>query len=156
MKYDEREYDSIDKSEFLVEHENKLTMPVLRNEWINDFAASFDESNSLYFLEENIVTYHYSIFLHKGSFLNRAINKQIDLLISSGIVQKFESERMKEVAKAARREKEKAAESKSEVLTMDHLGICFVAILICLGISFVVFLAEIMVHYLTQLFHRFM
>lgn len=147
---------STDSNEYLVQHENKISLAVLRNEFITDLASGFDEPNSLYVLEEDVATVHYSISLKKASFLNKAINRQIDLLISSGIVQKFESERLKEVAKTKKREKERAAESKSEVLTMDHLGICFVAILICLGISFVVFLGEFIVHYFTQLFHRFM
>jgi Fe2+ transport system protein B len=151
----ENEIGSTDSKGFMVEHENKISLAVLRNEFITEFASSFDEPNSLYLLEENVATVHYSISLKKASFLNKAINRQIDLLISSGIVQKFESERLKEIAKSKRREKERAAESKSEVLTMDHLGICFVAILICLGISFVVFLGEFIVHYFTQLFHRF-
>jgi uncharacterized protein YqgQ len=129
------------------DHLNRGSAFTMRKEMGNKFAVDLDAAPSVYFLDENLATFMFSIFLKKSSRMNKVINRKIDQLIQSGIVQKLEDYRLKAIKLAEARRNDEAAQQKAKILTMDHLGLCFVIIAICWGISFVVFLLECVVGY---------
>lgn len=49
---------------------------------------------AFYFVDENISTYHYSLYFPKHSPLKEIFFKSIDKLITTGVVQKLENERI--------------------------------------------------------------
>jgi hypothetical protein len=73
--------------------------------------------------------------------MNKVINRKIDQLLQSGIIQKFEKERLSAMDQVGKSDHEEIA----QVLKMKHLGICFTAIMILLALSCVVFLIECLV-----------
>jgi hypothetical protein len=93
---------------------------------------------SFYLLDEDTATFHFSLLFFRASMYRKIFFKKVDQMISSGLVQRIET-RMNQVAYE---EKQKVEASTPQQLTMEHLGICFLAILICLALSFLVFVAE--------------
>jgi spore germination protein GerM len=100
-----------------------------------------NKDSSLYFLEENLATYPHCFIFPKFHPFNKVFIKKINQLISSGLVEKLANT---EVFKL---EKKQNDEQQPRPLTMDHVGVCFVAIMICLGLSFVVFTVEYLIKY---------
>jgi hypothetical protein len=133
----------------LADHSNKISMFVTRKELQNKFSINLNKPTSVHLSDENLVTFHVSIWFKKGSPLNKVISTKIGQLLQGGIIQKFESERFENVTRAAK-QKEEEREETPKKLTMDHLGLCFIAIMICLGLCIVVFVIE----YLSQFFCR--
>jgi hypothetical protein len=78
-----------------------------------------------------------STFWIKIRRLSTFVCNFFDDLISSGIVRYFEKEEW-----TGGRQPAKNEETEAQPLTMDHLGVCFAAILIFLGLSCVAFLIE--------------
>jgi hypothetical protein len=93
---------------------------------------------SQHFTGENLATYHYSLYLKRSSPLNRVISRKIGQLLQAGIIKKFEDERFEAIKRASKQH----VEDNAEILTLEHLGLCFFAILICLGLSCIVFVIE--------------
>jgi hypothetical protein len=110
----------------------------VRKETENAVSINTDNRATYYFLDEDLATFQTSFFFRKSSPLNEIIKRKIDQLLQSGIIQKFEEERLKALKRSRKEDNEEIA----EILTTDHLGICFIAITICWAFSFVVFLLE--------------
>jgi hypothetical protein len=94
----------------------------------------------LHFVDENIATLHAAMMFSRRNLWNEIFIKKIDQLIDSGVVQKLEKERNAVV------KYDRENQQEPEVLTIDHIGIGFVAVLICLGVSCIVFVLELIVH----------
>lgn len=110
---------------------NKQTMLNYRK--ISTIASSFDPRNqTLQFVEKTQATEHFSIFFWKGRPWNAIFIEKIDQLLSAGIIQRL-------IPKARDKDKE---EFEPRPLSMDHLGVCFVAIVICWAACCVVFVLE--------------
>jgi uncharacterized protein YqgQ len=129
-----------------MEHSNKIARLVLRKEALNDLSILNRDTSSLHFLGETIATFHFSLYFKKRSPYNKVVNKKIGQLLQAGIIQKSENERF-EASKRAAKHKD---EENAEILTMDHLGLCFIAIMICLGLSCIVFAIECLTGYLRR------
>jgi hypothetical protein len=123
-----------------VEHNSKFSVLVPRQFLEKSFDAGKDTISSIHLLEQNFLILQYTFFLKIGDPMNKAINRKISQLIESGIIQKLENDRSIEINKLKQDQKAAPTPSEVGVLTMDQLGICFFAILICL--SFVVFVLE--------------
>jgi hypothetical protein len=130
----------------IVEHSNKISVVTLRkfvDQWI-----SSNSGKKPYFgyIEKNIATFHMSLFLKKHSPLNRAINYKIDQMIQSGIMQRLVDANFEDSAKIINKQNEEENQKeKPEQLTMEHLELCFCAVLIGLAVSFIVFALELLV-----------
>jgi hypothetical protein len=129
-----------------MEHSNKISLITLRKELLNRHSVYNDGTSSLHLMEKDITTFHYSLWFLKGSPLSKVVNKKVGQLLQAGIIQKSENERFEAVKQAAKHKDEENA----ELLTMDHLGLCFIAIMICLGLSCIVFAIECLTGYLRR------
>jgi hypothetical protein len=110
------------------------------------------EKPSYGFIKEDLIDMRFSLILKKNSPLNKAINVKIDQLIESGIMKHVqEAELMASLKIAAKVKKEEKQQKDAEQLTMEHLELCFYAILIGLALSCVVFLVELMIGYCSSL-----
>jgi hypothetical protein len=69
--------------------------------------------------------------------LNNIFIKYIDQLVSSGLIQKLEQNKVK-----TSQHSKQVEEQELQPLTMDHLGVCFAAIMICSGLCCFVFFIE--------------
>lgn len=128
----------------IIEPENKLTMIVFRDRTNHEMFGQFSGLSTIYLLDENTATVHFSFYFPRNSVLSRIFMKKIDQLITGGLIQKSEADR-----KVARNF---VKNDDPQQLTINHLGVCFLAILISLGLSGVVFLAEFMFWFLTKRF----
>jgi hypothetical protein len=126
----------------LGEPANKLTMAVLRKEFKSGSLRLSNEKFSFHLLDEDSVTLHFCLIFPRSEPLNQIFFKKVDELISSGIVSHFEEQESIAGVQPARHRDQEA-----QPLTMDHLGVCFAIILICLGLSCVVFLIECLTKY---------
>jgi hypothetical protein len=126
----------------LTEPENKLTLLVLRKLTKTFLARYLNKAPSLHLLEENTATLHFSLMFYRTSPLKFIFLKTIDQLIDNGVVQKIV-----ETSSLADRKVNQDDEPSPQQLTIDHLGICFVVIVICLGISCTVFILEFFAGY---------
>jgi uncharacterized membrane protein len=77
--------------------------------------------------------------------MNKVINRKISQLNEGGIVKKLEEERVEAVTKHIREMSKTTSVPEAQVLTLEHLGLSFFAILICLCLSIVVFVVECVV-----------
>jgi spore germination protein GerM len=100
-------------------------------------AQNSSKESSLHLLDENFVTFHICLVLPRGEHLNPTFMKQIDRLTTSGLVQKFEKEKNLVNTRATHGDDE-----DPRPLTMDHLGVCFIAVMIFLCLSLVIFTVE--------------
>jgi nitrous oxide reductase len=96
-----------------------------------------NKASSLHLLDENSATLYFQMFFFKKKTLNHIFIKKIDQLVTNGLVAKLVTAQDTQV----HAEKHDEA-SNPRPLTMDHLGICFFAILICFGVSCAVFTVE--------------
>jgi hypothetical protein len=118
------------------EYENKVTMITLRKFMQIALLQSANKVSSVYFINENTATMHFSLMFPKLNPLNKIFISTIDRLIESGHVLQFE--RNWNFVDGSRL----LNEQQPQVLTMDHIGVCFVAIMVFLGLSCVVFVLE--------------
>jgi hypothetical protein len=124
-----------------VEHANKISFIVMRKDTQLARALTTDKPTSCHFIEEDLLTDHFCLYLEKSSPLNKIINRKIDQLLQAGIIQKFEDERFEAIKRVDKSDHEEIA----RVLTLEHLGLCFIAIMIMLALSCVVFVIECVV-----------
>jgi hypothetical protein len=86
-------------------------------------------------LDENTDTVHYSLMLNRDNPYKNSFFTKVDQIVSSGIAQKLDE-------KQNRANVLEIKDQGAVPLTMDHLGICFALILVCLGLSCAVFVIE--------------
>lgn len=101
--------------------------------------------SSLSILDETALTNHHVFGFKPFSPLFQAFNKTIGRLIDVGYFTKF----FEWIYRSSKNE-----DIGPQVLTMDHLGLCFIACLIPLGIAFVIFLIEVIVSSCKKLYHQ--
>jgi hypothetical protein len=127
------------------EHTNKISQFVLRK--MHDDLISKDSGKKSYFgyVEEDIITFYISLLLRKHNPMNRIFKIKIDQVISSGIMNKFFVGLFEVSAIVSRKQQEEEKQENPEKLTMEHLELCFYAVLIGLAMSCVVFVAELLI-----------
>lgn len=126
------------------DYQNKLTSLVLRKEKEIKMSRITGKTSSLHLLEENTGTLQFSLYFWRNCYTNKILIKKVNQLFSTGIIQKLELERTK-VNRLLKAENE----DKTQILTMDHLDVCFATIMICLVLSCVVFLIECLCGYMS-------
>jgi hypothetical protein len=100
------------------------------------------------YIEEEFMTLHLSMFLKKHSPMNRVFNKKIDQLIEAGIVNHLLAAQFAISTDVKNEEKEREKQDDAaEQLTMEHLDLCFIAVLIGLALSCIAFLFEVLMGY---------
>jgi hypothetical protein len=122
----------------IADFENKFTMMVFRQDAKLQYSQLSNKATSIYYLEENLLTVHFSLLIDRWNPLKRIIHQKIDQLIETGWIQKIKENRMYDAARNVKNEEEQGP----MVLTMDHLEICFVAVLVCLAFCCFVFIIE--------------
>jgi hypothetical protein len=140
----------IDATDF-AEHSNKISWLTRRREAENLMANDNEKRSSIGFIDENLMEFRNALLLLKQSPVNEIINRKIGQLLQSGIIQHLEKNRFaatKKVAAAAKDEEN--SQDDAEQLTMEHLGLCFYAILIGLALSCFVFAFERLVEFLSS------
>jgi hypothetical protein len=118
---------------------------VLRNEHIDKISTKSGKKPVFGYIKEDLLTLHMSMLMKKHSPFNKIFNIKIDQLIQSGIVQKFVKIQYANATKIAIKEKEEEKLQNPEKLTMEHLTLCFYAVLIGLALSCVVFVFEVLI-----------
>jgi hypothetical protein len=118
---------------------NKFTFLTLRTHYANHIKYFFNEiAPSTFILEENTVTMPWYVKLPRYAPYTRAFKKIINLLPSSGLIQKWHAGFW-----GTLRDKKRYVETfQPQVLTVHDLRLGFLAFLICAAISLVVFLME--------------
>jgi hypothetical protein len=140
---------------WFMDHKLNISMVVLRQSYGILAQDGKDTSSSIHFLKQNFLTVHSSFLLKVGTPMNKAINRKISQLFEGGIVKKLEAERIEAINKANREKTQTPSAPEAQILTLEHLGLSFFAILICLGLCTVVFAVECVVGFVQKkLNHR--
>jgi hypothetical protein len=84
-----------------------------------------------------MATLSHVIAFHRSNPLNKRFMTKVDQLISAGLTRKIVDDDNKSDRLVQEQDDEAA-----RPLTMDHLGVCFIAIITCLGLCCVVFFIE--------------
>ena len=111
---------------------NKMTKITALKLMKNFYREKSITSPSLHLVQQNLATMPFSLVLIRYKPLNKIIFETIDHLISAGIAQRIK----------LNNPPTNNEESDPRPLTMDHLGVCFIAIAICWALSTVVFAGE--------------
>lgn len=104
------------------------------------------KGTSFHLLEENAMTVQFSQMFFRAHPLSKTFVKHTNQLIASGLVTALED--FRSFIERISRKEENHQNPRS--LTMSHLGVCFIAILICLAVSCFVFFIECFGNYLTS------
>jgi hypothetical protein len=128
----------------IIEHSNKISLIVLRKHFDDFMMNHTDKKQSYGWIEDSLLVSPLSLLLKKHDPKNRAINNKIDRLIEHGITQRLMSDQYAKTMKMKSNLKEEEKVEVPEKLTMEHLELCFYAILIGLIISCVVFIVEVL------------
>jgi hypothetical protein len=123
------------------EYQNKVTMLTLRKAFHILVLQDAKKIPSLHLIDDNMPTIHFSLMFFKPNSMNKIFISTIDRLFESGFVKHFEASRNFVHGKTFLNDQE------PQVLSMDHLGVCFVAITIFLALSCVVFIIECLKKY---------
>jgi hypothetical protein len=124
----------------LEEHSNKISVLVLRK-FGDDYIIKHSGKKALHgYINDQLFIVHLSLLQRKYSRMNRIFNIKIDQLIESGIVQRLKDAQY-----------EKSTKIAAKQLIMDHLELCFYAVLIGLSLSFVVFFYEVVIGFLSSM-----
>jgi hypothetical protein len=129
------------KKNIFIDHANKISFIVIRKETQLNSARITDKPTSLHYIEHDLLTQHFCLLLVKSNPMNKIINRKIDQLLQTGIIQKFENERFERVKRLDKSDNDEIA----QVLKLEHLGVCFIAIMIMLALNSVVFVIECVV-----------
>lgn len=130
-------------SQTFAERNNKLTSTVYRKDFKFKTEKSINvTASSLHVLDENSATFHVSMFFERLNSMSGMFRRKVNQLISTGIIEKLEKKR-----NSADGPLNIIEAHVARILTMDHLGVCFVFILSLLGLSTFVFAIECIVGY---------
>jgi hypothetical protein len=125
------------------EHSNKISLLTMRREAENSMANDNEKRSSIGFIDEKLLEFRFTLLLKKRNPMNEIINRKIGQLLQSGIIQHLEKNRFGAIKKiAASAKDEENAQEEAEQLTMEHLDLCFYAVLIGLALSCFVFAIE--------------
>lgn len=128
--------------ESFAEYQNKMTVLELRKKIKSGMDLSGNTSPSIYILDQDMATLHFSLLFTRGKPWNKVFSKYVDLLVSSGIVAHLEAEFDQTVKHDDNQE--------PQTLTMNQLGVCFLLIVGFWGFSCIVFVGECIFGYLTK------
>lgn len=103
---------------------------------------------STYFIQDDLVTAHFSLMFIRFNRFNKIFFKKISQLVSGGIIQKFEENRRANVV--VKREEDKTPQR----LSMDHLETPFAIIAVCWGVCLIVFAAECLIGHMVKTVNR--
>lgn len=124
---------------YLSEYENRVTALTSHKQlalYMSEVKMP-TSSSTIELLAEDTLTIHYCMMFRRANMLSNIFIRKIDQLITGGISNRItRDDHIKEQLS------KQDEEHKPHPLTMKHLGVCFAAILICLGLSFAVFLLE--------------
>lgn len=126
------------------DHDNKLSKVVLRKLHQDVLSFYTERPSADHLATENLLTFHFSLCLPKTNFWNEVLKRKIDQLLQSGIAQWIEDKKFVATQKA---NKAVVSDDNAEVLTLEHFELCFVFIVVMLGLSIVVFVVECLVGY---------
>lgn len=115
-------------------YEKKLTSLTYRKQFTAIMFKLVNRKSSIYLLDENTATVHFIMLFSKTNPLRFIFIKKIDQLIASGVIS-WSEERRNYVPK-------QVTDVDPQRLTMEHIGICFLAIMISLGLCCIVFIVE--------------
>jgi hypothetical protein len=104
----------------------------------------YNKVSSFHLLDENFATIHFSMLFGRSNPLNIVFIRKIDQLLSGGLLLKHNNY---EIFYHPSQQEEEQVPKK---LTMDHLGICFVAVTVCLGLSCIAFMIELLRAYIVK------
>jgi hypothetical protein len=93
-------------------------------------------------MNENTATLLYSMHFVRYKPWNSIFIKKFDQLNSNGLVQKIDNNQNRKI-----REDKHSEDEKPRPLTMNHVGVCFAIIMVCLSLSCIVFAIEFIVGY---------
>jgi predicted nucleotidyltransferase len=123
--------------ESLSEYDTKVTTLTFHQQFRQFLPQEKSSTSTIDLLAEDTLTSHFCLIFRRENPLNNIFLRKIDQIITGGL-----SGRLKQGDYIKKHFSNQADEHNPHPLTMNHLGVCFAAILICLGLSFVVFLLE--------------
>lgn len=127
----------------LSEHTNKLTFAFYRKEFKLKTEADIGlAESSLHLLRKNAASYQFSMLFERPSKFTDIFIRNINELIDTGVIEKLEKKR-----NFADGPPKQNKHQIARVLNMDHLGVCFIFILIALSLCVLVFVIECIVGY---------
>jgi hypothetical protein len=131
-------------SDIVIEPANKFTFLFFRTHYtlfMKAYVANNEPSSFL--LDENVALIPFYIVLPIYVPYSVVFREKIDLMLSNGMIQKFNAEQW--LSKTEK--KSYVEEVVPQVLTVDTLGVGFMAFLICSALSFAVFFIELIVRF---------
>jgi hypothetical protein len=134
------------------EHSNKFSALLHRKLFRATVTSASGKKPFFDYIEEDILTLHFSILLKKHNPLNRVFNTKIDQLVQSGIVQHLVAGQFAHSKKVTDKQNEEEKHEIPEQLTMEHFEFCFYAVLIGLALSCFVFLLELLIGLSSSIF----
>jgi hypothetical protein len=102
-----------------------------------EFGYLINKAPSFHLLEENSATLHYSLLFKRRDPYKKIFFKKLDQLFETGWIQWMQH--LLEYVAARSVEKDEEGPRR---LSMDHLGVCFLAITACLSLTCLVFIIE--------------
>lgn len=127
-----------------VQHENKISLTYLRRGFLEYWNSNSEHPQTLGFIDENLATLHFSLYLIKNHPITEVLKQRIDQLHQSGMIKKLEVEEVFRATEETKNQKRIKTEDKL-MLTFDHLGVCFAIFIVMLALSCVVFVIEVVV-----------
>jgi hypothetical protein len=136
-------------TEIVPEPTNKMTTSIHRSHYYSLIKEQHGEFlPSTYLLEENVVTFPYFMHFPYRNSLTPVMIEKIDFMIASGLIHRFaEGHHLENCGKNL---KNYEGDGEAQVLTVLSLGLGFYIILICLFISIVVFILELLAGLVTR------
>jgi hypothetical protein len=124
---------------------------VLKKEAERYMANVVKKRSSLGLIDEQFAEVHFALALKKNSRMNEVINRKIGQMLQSGIIQNMEKIQFSSTKKlAALIKDEEASQEDAEQLTIEHLELCFLAIMIGLVLSCFAFAIELLVGFISS------
>jgi hypothetical protein len=122
------------------EYQNKVTTLVFRKDAKLRMRLLKTNSQLVFLLDENTATFHYCLKFSRFEPKSRIFIKKVNEQLPSGIIQKLEKDgyNIDSVSELTGQ----VQEGEPEKLTIEHLTLCFAAIMICLALCCAVFLIE--------------
>jgi hypothetical protein len=118
--------------------ENKMTFAMLREDAKFYFSLNTNRAPSIHFVDENSATLHYSLTFPRYDPYKKIFFKKLDQLIEAGWIQWIQELQKYVFSRNVKKDEDQGPTQ----LTLDHLGVCFIAIMACLALACLVFILE--------------
>lgn len=126
-----------------IDFEKKMTRIIHRKASIAFMLEYGLKDSSWNMLSEDTATVHLSMMFVRIHPLSRTFINTIDRLITSGVAQELD-----EISLLTEVSLKHDDLEAPQPLTMDQLGVCFIFILVCLGLSCIAFIIECITSFL--------